>query len=137
MTYRMVVDSIVRETSLSAGDVSNAIISLAAVMRDALHMGMGVDLGELGSFRLVVPPRMMDSEEEVTVESLKKPRIVYTPRKDMRDAAGEVELHVAKKKRIGQRTPAPQGRTGRPPIPGRHSCRRTMNAGGTGDCEKK
>ncbi|MCI6703430.1 MAG: DNA-binding protein [Prevotellaceae bacterium] len=98
MTYRMVVDSIVRETSLSAGDVSNAIISLAAVMRDALHMGMGVDLGELGSFRLVVPPRMMDSEEEVTVESLKKPRIVYTPRKDMRDAAGEVELHVAKKK---------------------------------------
>lgn len=40
-------------------------------------------------------------------------------------------------KRIGQRTPVPQGRTGRPPVPGRHSCRRTMNAGGTGDCEKK
>lgn len=33
----MVVDRIVRETSLSAGDVSNALISLGAIVRDAFE----------------------------------------------------------------------------------------------------
>ncbi len=36
LTNKMVVDRIVRETSLSAGDVSNALISLGAIVRDAL-----------------------------------------------------------------------------------------------------
>lgn len=36
LTNKMVVGRIVRETSLSAGDVSNALISLGAIVRDAL-----------------------------------------------------------------------------------------------------
>ena len=44
----MVVDRIVRETSLSAGDVSNALISLGAIVRDALELGQSVDLADLG-----------------------------------------------------------------------------------------
>ena len=44
LTNKMVVDRIVRETSLSAGDVSNALISLGAIVRDALLMGVNVDL---------------------------------------------------------------------------------------------
>ncbi len=39
VTNKMVIDRIVRETSLSAGDVSNAMISLGAIVRDALLMG--------------------------------------------------------------------------------------------------
>ena len=37
LTNKMVVDRIVRETSLSAGDVSNALISLGAIVRDAFE----------------------------------------------------------------------------------------------------
>ena len=37
LTNKMVVDHIVRETSLSAGDVSNALISLGAIVRDAFE----------------------------------------------------------------------------------------------------
>ena len=38
LTNKMVVDRIVRETSLSAGDVSNVLITLGAIMRDALEL---------------------------------------------------------------------------------------------------
>ena len=99
LTNKMVVDRIVRETSLSAGDVSNALISLGAIVRDALELGQSVDLADLGSFRIIVPAKMMDTEAEVTADSLKAPKIVFTPKAAMRNAAKSVELRVAKKKK--------------------------------------
>ena len=44
LTNEMVIERIVRETSLSEGDVSNALISLSNIVCDALKMGMSVDL---------------------------------------------------------------------------------------------
>ena len=102
LTNKMVVDRIVRETSLSAGDVSNALISLGAIVRDAFELGQSVDLADLGSFRIIVPPKMMDSEAEVTADSLKVPKIVFTPKAAMRNAAKSVELRVVKKKKDGK-----------------------------------
>lgn len=97
LTNNMVVERIVRETSLSEGDVKNALVSLSNIVCDALKMGMSVDLAELGSFRLVVPSKMMDSPEEVTVkDALKTPKIVFTPKQKMRDAANSVELSIDK-----------------------------------------
>ena len=95
MTSSMVIDRIVRETSLSAGDVSSALISLSNVVNDALSMGMSVDLADLGSLRLTVPSKMMDTPEEVTVaKALKTPKIIFTPKQAMRDAANSVELSI-------------------------------------------
>ena len=95
LTYDMVVERIVRETSLSEGDVKSALVSLSNVVCDAMKLGMGVDLAELGSFRIVVPSRMMNSAAEVTVkDALKAPKIVFTPKQKMRDAANKVELSI-------------------------------------------
>ena len=95
LTNEMVIERIVRETSLSEGDVNNALISLSNIVCDALKMGMSVDLAELGSLRLVVPSKMMDTPEEVTVaDALKTPKIVFTPKQKMRDAANSVELRI-------------------------------------------
>ena len=98
MDNDMVIERIVRETSLSEGDVRNALVSLSNVVCDALKMGMSVDLAELGSLRLVVPSKMMDTPEEVTVkDALKNPKIVFTPKQKMRDAANAVELSIEHK----------------------------------------
>ena len=95
LTNDMVVERIVRETSLSEGDVKNALVSLSNIVCDALKMGMSVDLAELGSLRLVVPSKMMDTAAEVTVkDALKNPKIVFTPKQKMRDAANQVELSI-------------------------------------------
>lgn len=91
----MLVDRIVRETSLSEGDVKNALVSLSNVVCEALQMGMSVDLAELGSLRLTVPSKMMDTPEEVTAaNALKTPKIIFTPKQKMRDAANKVELSI-------------------------------------------
>lgn len=95
LTNKMLVERFVRETSLSEGDVKNALISLNNVVCEALQLGMSVDLAELGSVRLVVPSKMMDTPEEVTVkDALKTPKIVFTPKQKMRDAANAVELSI-------------------------------------------
>ena len=95
LTNEMVIERIVRETSLSEGDVKNALVSLSNIVCDALKLGMSVDLAELGSFRLTVPSKMMDTPEEVTVaDTLKTPKITFTPKQKMRDAANSVELSI-------------------------------------------
>ena len=112
-TNKMVIDRIVRETSLSAGDVSNALISLGAIVRDALLMGSSIDLADLGSFRVIVPPKMIDNEIDVCVETLKTPKIVFTPKMQMREAAKNVELSVdnpqRKKKKEGKQPGGSEG----------------------------
>ena len=81
LTNGIVVERIVRETSLSEGDVKNALVSLSNVVCDALQLGMSVD----------------DTPEEVTVaNALKAPKIVFTPKQKMRDAASQVELSIDK-----------------------------------------
>lgn len=86
--------------SLSEGDVSNALISLSNIVCDALIMGMSIDLAELGSLRLIVPSKMMDTTEEVTMaDALKTPKIVFTPKQKMRDATDQVELSIDRPKK--------------------------------------
>lgn len=42
---------------------------------------------------------MMDTPEEVTAANARKtPKIVFTPKQKMRDAAGKVELSVSRSK---------------------------------------
>lgn len=95
MTNKAVVEHIVRETSLSAGDVSNALISLSSIVCEALKQGMSVDLAELGSLRLSVSSKMMDTPEAVTVkDALNTPKILFSPKQAMRDAANSVELSI-------------------------------------------
>ena len=95
LTNEMVIERIVRETSLSEGDVKNALVSLSNIVCDALKLGMSVDLAELGSFRHTAPSKMMDSPEEETVaDALKTPKITFTPKQKMRDAANSVELSI-------------------------------------------
>jgi len=75
-----------------------------------LKMGASVDLGDLGSLRVYFPPKMMDNQKDVTAATLKKPKIVFTPKNRMREAANAVEVSVdnpARKTGKESLTPAP------------------------------
>lgn len=91
----MFIDRIVRETSLSEGDMKNALVSLSNVVCESLQLGMSVDLAELGSLKVSVTSKMMDTPEAVTVkDALNTPKISFTPKQKMRDAANKVELSI-------------------------------------------
>ncbi len=95
MTLDEVIGEIVEATSLARGDVKNAIASLSDVLYKALSGGKSVDLGELGRFRVVANSRMMDSREDVTVaKALNTPKIVYSPKSRMAEAAKSVKLSI-------------------------------------------
>ena len=108
LTNKMLIDRIVRETSLSEGDVKNALVSLSNVVCESLQLGMSV---ELGSLKVSVTSKMMDTPEAVTVkDALNTPKITFTPKQKMRDAANKVELSIDREKA----TPAEGGNEERP-----------------------
>ena len=108
LTLEMLCDMIVDETSLSRGDVMNALITLARIVCRGVKMGFSIDLGDLGSLRVYFPSKMMDKEEDVTAETLKAPKIIYTPKAKMRQAARAAEVSVINKARQKKaKTPKP------------------------------
>ena len=94
MTLDALCDMIMDETSLSRGDVMNTLITLGKMACRSLKMGASVDLGDLGSLRVYFPPKMMDNQKDVTAATLKTPKIIFTPKAKMREAAHAVEVSV-------------------------------------------
>ncbi len=94
-TDEEVIRKIVQRTSLAAGDVRNAMVSLGEVLCEELSEGVSVNLAQLGHFRPYVTSKMMDSPEEVTVEdALNEPKIVFYPTKAMRKAVKQIKMRM-------------------------------------------
>ena len=109
MTLDALCDMIMDETSLSRGDVMNTLITLGKMACRSLKMGASVDLGDLGSLRVYFPPKMMDNQKDVTAATLKTPKIIFTPKAKMREAAHAAEVSVDNPARKKEKslTPAP------------------------------
>ena len=94
------INRIVRETSLSEGDVRNVFITLRNIVVEVVMMGGSLDLGDIFSLRTTIPSRMLEKEEDVTVASaLKRPRIIVTWKDAIRKALGKIEVEVDNPKR--------------------------------------
>ena len=66
----MVLERIVRETSLTEGDARNVIITLRNLILECARMGTGLDLGDIFSLRVNVPSKMEENEKDVCAKSL-------------------------------------------------------------------
>ena len=108
MTLDALCDMIMDETSLSRGDVMNTLITLGKMACRSLKMGASIDLGDLGSLRVYFPPKMMDDMKDVTAATLKTPKIIFTPKAKMREAAHAAEVSVDNPARKKSPTPAPE-----------------------------
>lgn len=86
---------IVERTSLTEGDALNTMVTLANLVCEAISRGQSVDLGRLGKLRVIVPSKMMDTPEEVTVErALNKPKIIFYPTREMLRALGKIAMRI-------------------------------------------
>ena len=88
------VNRIVRETSLSEGDVRNVIITLRNIAIEVISLGGSLDLGDLFSFRTTIPSKMVDNEKDVTAESLKRPRVLVRWKSAVTDALKKIVVDV-------------------------------------------
>ena len=93
------IDRIVRETSLSEGDVRNVLITLRNIFIEVIKLGASLDLGDIFSIRTSITSKMSEKETDVTAASLKTPKVVFTPKAKMREAAKTAEVSVNNPKR--------------------------------------
>ena len=123
------IEIVVDETSLGAGDARNAIITMTKIVRRYLSDGVSIDMGELGSFRVNVSSKVLSNPKEVTAaKALNKPKIVYTPKQDLREAVAEMKLQVVNPYRQADNQATPGSDT---PEPGTDDPG-TGDQGGTG-----
>ena len=88
------VERIVRETSLSEGDVRNVLITLKNITKEVVSLGGSLDLGDIFSFRTSIPSKMEKNEKDVCAESLKYPRIIVTWKEPIRKALKDIQIEV-------------------------------------------
>ncbi len=93
------VEEIVRETSLSEGDVRNVLITLRNVVRDVIKLGGSVDLGDIFSLRTVIPSKMEADETDVCADSLKRPRILVRWKSSITEVLKKIQVEVDNPKR--------------------------------------
>lgn len=85
---------IVNRTALSKADIRAAITALAEIIKEELAAGRTVDLADLGAFKVLSIGKRMLNEKDVTVNSLKEPRIQFIPKKEMKEWARQVERSI-------------------------------------------
>ena len=90
----MVLERIVRETSLTEGDARNVIITLRNLILECARMGTGLDLGDIFSLRVNVPSKMEENEKDVCAKSLKAPKLTLTWKESVRKALKELQVDV-------------------------------------------
>ena len=93
------VERIVRETSLSEGDVRNVLITLRNIFIEVITLGGSLDLGDIFSFRTAIPSKIETKEEDVSANSLKRPRIIVSWKENVRKALKNIEVEVDNPKR--------------------------------------
>ena len=93
------IDRIVRETSLSEGDVRNVFITLKNIIKEVVALGSSLDLGDIFSLRTTIPSKMEVKEEDVCATSLKRPRILVRWKQPISDALKKIEVEVDNPKR--------------------------------------
>ena len=101
------VERIVRETSLSEGDVRNVLITLKNITKEVVSLGGSLDLGDIFSFRTVINSKMETNEKDVCAESLKKPHIVVAWKEPVRKALKDIQVDVDNPARRKQKETSP------------------------------
>lgn len=96
ITTHQVESRIVEATALSRADVRAATTALAQIVREEMLAGRSVDLADLGTFKVISNGKYMNSEKEVTAETLKTPRIQFFPKEEMRAEAKNVGRSIVR-----------------------------------------
>ena len=115
------VERIVRETSLSEGDVRNVLITLKNITKEVVSLGGSLDLGDIFSFRTSIPSKMEKNEKDVCAESLKYPRIIVTWKEPIRKALKDIQIEVDNPARKNKKASPP------PPLQKERGVKRTQD----------
>ncbi|WP_373775383.1 HU family DNA-binding protein [Porphyromonas loveana] len=106
--YEDVIKDIAEMSSLTTGDVRNAIDRLAYYLQRELTEGNTVKLGQIGTFRVAVPSRYVETEKEVNASILKKAKIQFYINRTLSSVAQNIRFAVYRgNQKVDESTPTP------------------------------
>ena len=94
LSPKEVEDRIIKATSLTRAEVRATVSALAEVVREAVLEGKAVDLTNLGTLKVVSIGKRRKSPSEITIETLKRPKIQFLPKHSLSLKAREIPCHI-------------------------------------------
>jgi predicted histone-like DNA-binding protein len=83
---------IVGTSSLSRGDVSNAIENIIDTMPKYLLMGKSINLGEFGTLRISFSSEGVDTPEQFNTNKILRVKVVFTPSVEFKAALESIKF---------------------------------------------
>ena len=112
ITFEEVIKDIAEMSSLTTGDVRNAIDRLAYYLHRELAEGNTVQLGQIGTFSVQAAGKQMEKEEDVTAATIKTPKIRFYLNAYLHESMKSLRFSVnnpeAKQHKGGGTTPTPK-----------------------------
>ncbi len=85
VTFDKLCEALSKDSTVGKADVKAVLSQMADKISEFLDLGMSVDCGDLGLFRPSLGSEQVLVGEKFTTAHLKKPKIVFTPRKEFKD----------------------------------------------------
>ncbi|WP_423128663.1 HU family DNA-binding protein [Gaoshiqia sp. Z1-71] len=83
---------IVGASSLSRGDVSNAIENLIDTMPKYLLMGKSINLGEFGTLRISFSSEGVEAPEQFNTNKISRVKVIFTPSIEFKAALDRIKF---------------------------------------------
>jgi predicted histone-like DNA-binding protein len=96
MVLKRIAKEISARSSLTVGDVENVLYNLLEVLPIFLKIGMSIQLGDFGTFRLTLASEGVNEGEEFTVAKIKGVRVVFTPGIELKNALKDITFEEQK-----------------------------------------
>lgn len=122
INFEEVISDISEMSSLTTGDVRNAIDRIAYYLRRELSAGNTIQLGQIGTFKLSVGSKYHEKPTEVSADTLKRPKLRIIPNSYLKSSANLLKVNVdnpyRRKKNKVEKAPNPDGGNESKPIEG-------------------
>lgn len=123
-----VIRDIAEMSSLTTGDVRNALDRIAYYLKRELSAGNAVQLGTIGTLRPSAGAKYVDDLKAANATSVRRPRIQLIPGLSLRQAISQTKIQVDNPYVVTQ----PEGTATTAPSPGSSSSPSSPSGGGTG-----
>ncbi len=85
VSFDKLCEALSKDSTVGKADVKAVLSQMSEKIAEFLDLGMSVDCGDLGLFRPSFGSEQVPEGEKFTVEHIKKPRVVFTPRKEFKN----------------------------------------------------
>lgn len=94
ISFEKLCEAISGHATASKGDVQIVISSLLYMLKMYLDLGLIVQVGELGNFRMTAGGPGVEDKKDFNVSMFKKGKVIFTPGSLLRDVANKASYEV-------------------------------------------